>query len=162
MADIINAAPAPTRARSFPASLTSTGTLSGILFGALGLAFIVFGQEYRVGELRSIGPGMFPIAGGWLLFGLGSLVALTSRDANDRVEPVVWRPLIGVLSAVVAFALLVEAAGLAIAGPVLIGGVLIATGQGTLRGGVILSIVLTTFAAIIFPTLLGVPLKVFP
>lgn len=162
MVDIINAEHAPPRARSLAAGLTSTGTLSGILFGALGLAFVVFGQEYRVGELRSMGPGMFPIAGGWLLFILGSLVVLTSRDADDRVEPVVFRPLVGVLSAVVAFALLVETAGLAIAGPVLIGGVLVATGQGTLSGGVILSLVLTTSAALIFPTLLGVPLKVFP
>jgi Tripartite tricarboxylate transporter TctB family. len=161
MADIINHDVAPPRARRLAAGLASTGTLSGIYFGALGLAFIVFGQDYRVGDLRSMGPGMFPIAGGWLLFFLGSLIVITSRD-SERVEPVVWRPLIGVLSAVVAFALLVETIGLAIAGPVLIVGVLIATGQGTMRSAVILSVVLTTVSAIIFPTLLGVPLKVFP
>lgn len=148
--------------RRLPDVLYSTSLLAGLFFASLGLAFIVFGQDYRVGNLRSMGPGMFPIAGGWILVGLGGLIALSHRINADTVEPIVWRPFVGVLAAVVAFALLIDQVGFLIAAPVLIGGGLLATGQGNVRGGIILSIVLTIASVIIFPTLLGVPLKVWP
>jgi hypothetical protein len=143
-------------------ALATTTTIGGGLFAALGLAFIVFGQEYRIGDLRSMGPGMFPIAGGGLLVLLGAAIVLSGKDEAEQVEPVGWRPLVGVLAAVVAFALLVDSVGLIVAGPVLIGGVLIATGQGTWRSGIVLSVVLTAVSSVVFPMLLGVPLRVLP
>ena len=156
----LGAAPpqAQTRLRLQP----SATTLSAAFFVALGLGFVVLGRDYRVGDLRSMGPGMFPTAGGYLLALLGGLTGFSGPGNSDPVEPVVIRPLFGVLASVIAFALLVNQVGLLIAGPVLIGGALLATGQGTLKQGLILSLVLTTTSSVVFPTLLGVPLKVFP
>lgn len=162
MTDSATTASAPLGSSRLRNYVSSTSFLSGAFFGSLGLAFVIFGRDYRVGDLRSMGPGMFPVADGWLLLLLGGVVTLSHREGGERAETVVWRPLVAILASVVAFALLVDGTGLLIAGSVLIGGALIATGQGTLRNGIVLSIVLTTTSSVIFPTLLGVPLKVFP
>ena len=138
------------------------GVVSGSLFIALGLAFIVFGQDYRVGNMTSMGPGMFPIAGGWLLVALGGLIVLSYRLDTETIDPIVLRPLVGILASVTSFALLIDQLGLIFAGPVLIGGALVATGQGSLRSGVVLCVALTAASSLTFPTLLGVPLKVLP
>ena len=149
-------------AKTSPRFQPSTTTLSAFFFVALGLSFVVLGRDYRVGDLRSMGPGMFPIAGGYLLAALGVLIGLFQRGDSEPLEPLVARPLFGVLTAVLAFALLVDRVGFLLAGPILIGGALLATGQGTIRQGIVLSVTLPVASSIIFPGLLGGPLKVFP
>lgn len=88
-----------------------------------GLACIAIGlfvvrhasRHYTVGELARMGPGFFPFVLGWMLAGLGALIAVLSlRRTVQALEPPPWRPraLAAVLAAVVVFALLVERAGL--------------------------------------------------
>ncbi|GAB4398778.1 MAG: tripartite tricarboxylate transporter TctB family protein [Rhodoferax sp.] len=83
---------------------------------AIGLFVVRYaGQHYTVGEMARMGPGFFPVVLGWVLTGLGGLMALLSmRGAVQGVQPPPWRPrvLMAVLAAVVVFALLVERLGL--------------------------------------------------
>ncbi|RYE07764.1 MAG: tripartite tricarboxylate transporter TctB family protein [Hyphomicrobiales bacterium] len=135
---------------------------AALLLVAGGLFFAFFGQEYRTGTLRSMGPGMFPVAGGIILAAIGLLLLLRSLRDSEAAPTIAWRPLGAIIGSVLAFALTVGPFGLIVAGPLLVIGAVLATGQGTFRLALILATTLTTFAIIVFPVLLGVPLKVLP
>lgn len=157
----------PAEKLSVSSSLPSTRTialpvLAGLLLAAFGAAFVYFGLDYRLGTLRSMGPGMFPVAGGALLVLLGLGAAWVGRRSAERIDTVALRPLLATLASVVIFALLIERAGLAIAAPILVGGVVLATGQGSWKFALAIALPLTAAAIIVFPYLLGVPLKVLP
>ncbi|HZY67557.1 MAG TPA: tripartite tricarboxylate transporter TctB family protein [Devosia sp.] len=135
---------------------------TGATFVAAGAFFGFFGLEYRLGSMRSMGPGMLPVAGGVLLLLIGATLLLRRDRASEAVQPFAWRTLSAVLGSVVVFALSVDVLGLAIAAPLLIFGAVIATGQGSIRLFAVLALVLTVGTSLVFPYLLGVPLKVLP
>ncbi len=88
---------------------------AALLFAALGLGGLWFGREYDVGTARDMGPGYFPMLLSWALIGFGLVIGLRAGIARGpHVEPFVWRAVVLVLGAIVAFALLIESAGLAI------------------------------------------------
>ena len=149
------------RIRAATSSGGSAPLLGGLLFVALASGFIWFGLDYKLGTARSMGPGMFPVMGGVLLAALGVALALTALRNSDRVTGIAVVPLLATIGSVALFALLVERTGLAIAAPILIGGVVLATGNSW-KQAVALAIPLTIAAIVIFPVLLGVPLRVLP
>lgn len=159
-ADSLPAAPArsaaATRIRLSPELAT------GLLFLAAGTFFAFFGLDYRVGTMRSMGPGMFPVAGGVILAVLGLVLVLRNYRNTEALPAFAGRTLFAVLGSVVAFALTVDSFGLAVAAPLLIAGAVLATGQGNLKLLLALAIPLTVGTIIVFPYLLGVPLKVLP
>lgn len=140
----------------------STTVAAAVLLFGLGAFFTYFGSAYRIGSLRSMGPGMFPVAGGVLLMIIAVLVPLAARRSAEAIGSISITPLAAILGSVVVFSLLLETLGLALSAPLLIAGALVASGQGTLKTGLLLGIPLTAAAVIAFPILLGVPLKVFP
>lgn len=135
---------------------------AGLLFIAFGAFFGFFGLEYRLGSMRSMGPGMLPVAGGAVLLLLGVALLLRGYRSAEAVPSFAGRTLTAVLGSVVAFALTVDVLGLVVAAPLLIFGAVIATGQGSIKLFAILALVLTAATALVFPYLLGVPLKVLP
>lgn len=139
----------------------SAPLLGGLFFVALATGFIVFGLDYKLGTPRSMGPGMFPVMGGVLLAALGVALALTALRNSERVTGIAVVPLLATIGSVALFALLVERTGLAIAAPILVGGVVLATGNSW-KQAIALAVPLTLAAIVIFPILLGVPLKVLP
>ena len=58
----------------------------GVLFFAIGIAFMVIARNYRLGTAARMGPGFFPTLLGGLLAGLGLLLAVPAivRD-GERV-----------------------------------------------------------------------------
>ena len=89
---------------------------AALLFAALGLGGLWFGREYEVGSARDMGPGYFPVVLSWGLIGFGLVIGLRAAIVRGpRVEPFVWRAVVLILGAIVAFALLIESAGLAVA-----------------------------------------------
>jgi hypothetical protein len=142
--------------------LVSPTVAAGLVFAAAGVFFGVFGLEYRLGSMRSMGPGMLPVAGGALLLVLGVALVLRGSRSSEALPQFAWRTVAAVLGSVVAFALTVDIFGLAVAAPLLILGGVVGTGQGGLKLFAVLALVLTVATAIVFPYLLGVPLKVFP
>lgn len=135
-----------------------------------GLALIVGGAAYTIvtlttlplGTLRQAGPGMFPLGLGGLLVLIGIGVFVPSLFQSEKMPAIGWRPLIAVLAAVAAFALLVGPAGLfvAIIASTIISSLAVA-GMKPLQVA-LLSLFLMVVAWVIFIFILSLPIKVFP
>ena len=89
---------------------------SGILFVAFGCAGLWVGRNYAVGTLVRMGPGFFPMMMSVALTGIGGfLVARSLVVAGEPVERTAFWPQLLILGAIVAFGLLIERIGLAVA-----------------------------------------------
>ncbi len=136
---------------------------AGLLFVAFGAVAIVVARDYPVGRLARMGPGFFPAALGVLLVLLGLiLVARSWSTAEERVQLGALRPVLLVLGAVVAFGLLLEPWGLAVAALALI----VASSLGGRQFRVVevgaLSLALIALAGVLFVRVLGLPIKILP
>jgi hypothetical protein len=135
---------------------------AGLLFLAFGGAVLWFGREYRLGTAVDMGPGYFPALLGGLLVVLGGALVIGgvlaggSRPTIPRV-----RPLVSILAAVVAFGLLIEAAGLVAA-------TIVAVVLGSTAGwrfrlweAALLGVVLAGLVTGVFVYGLGLPFRVW-
>lgn len=86
---------------------------SGMLFAAFGVAALTLGYDLRIGTAARMGPGFVPHAIGWILVGFGALIASKGFLAHaEEIGAIAWRPVILIVLSVVAFALLLQPAGL--------------------------------------------------
>jgi hypothetical protein len=135
---------------------------SGLIFVAIGAAFIVLARQYRLGDLHRMGPAMFPTMVGGLLACLG--LALAARAFvldGPPVERFHARPLGISLLAIVLFGLALQWLGLvpAIVMLVLVGAY--ATREVNPLQTVALAAGMTVFSVFIFVWLLGLPLPLW-
>ena len=85
-----------------------------------GLTLMVGGAAYGLdafatlplGTLRQMGPGMFPVGLGGLLFLIGTGIFVPGLARSETLPTIKLRPLIAVLGAVATFALLIDRFGL--------------------------------------------------
>jgi len=95
---------------------------AGAIFAAIGLAGSVLSTDYRLGSATHMGPGYFPLCLSLLLAALG--IAAAARAVTVRsAEPIGhWPvlPLLFVSAGVVAFGVLIDRKGMALATLVLI------------------------------------------
>jgi hypothetical protein len=90
--------------------------VAGLMFAAFGAAGLWIASEYPRGSALRMGPGYMPVMLSWGLMLLGGIIAIKGMiTAGATLTGWHLRPLILVLTAIVAFALLIEPAGLAIA-----------------------------------------------
>jgi hypothetical protein len=81
----------------------------GILFIAVGIAFVVLASGYRIGTPARMGPGFFPIVLGGILVALGLSLSIPALIRDGEPLPRLGlRPLLTVLVAIV------ESVGLAL------------------------------------------------
>lgn len=115
-----------------------------------------------LGTLRQAGPGMFPLGLGSLLFLIGVGVFVPSLFQSAKMPAIGWRPLIAVLAAVVAFALLIGPAGLfaAILASTIISSLAV-SGMRPLHVA-LLSVFLMVVAWVIFILILSLPINILP
>jgi hypothetical protein len=109
---------------------------SGVMFVAFGVFFAVVARQYDLGTAARMGPAYFPTVLGGLLALLGLYIAftgLTVRSAEGKVQRFHFKPMLLVLGAVVAFALLLRPAGLVVALAVLIFIASLGSGEFRLR-----------------------------
>jgi hypothetical protein len=136
----------------------------GLMLAATGAALGLAAAKYERGLLRNIGPGFFPILIAGVLAALGVVIA--TRRAGDRVESAApvrsMTRLAAVPAAVIAFALLIESAGLVLAAMALVITSSCARAGGRRRDVALLALVLSLLAVLIFVWGLGVPLSVLP
>ncbi len=138
---------------------------SGVLFFALGLAFVGFARDYAMGTASRMGPGYFPTVLGGLLAVLGLVIAVRGLSRGDRrgdVERFHFGPLIVVLGAVLLFGVLLRPAGLVAAALVLIGVSAYASHEFSLREIVPLAVVLVMLVLAVFVWGLGMVIPVWP
>jgi hypothetical protein len=136
---------------------------SGLIFIAIGVAFILLAQQYRLGTLHRMGPGMFPTLVGGLLVLLGAAVALRSLVlAGEPVPRFHLRPLAVSLLAIVLFGVALQWLGLIAAIAVLVVvGAYAARDTRPLENAV-LAAVMILFSVGVFVWLLGLPLRLWP
>lgn len=100
------------------------GFWSGVMFCAIGLAFVVLARNYDFGTARALGPAFFPSALGAILIGLGALISFQGltihAGAEGKVEKFHFGPLLWVLGAIVIYGLILLKAGLMLSMVVLI------------------------------------------
>jgi len=137
--------------------------LSGLLFIVIGAAGLWIALDYPVGTPVRLGTGVFPRILCWGLIGIGGIVlvrGLTTHGAG--LGTWAWRRVILIAAAAVAFALLIEPAGLlaAMIALMVLGGL---AGQGhRLKEFVIFAVAMMLFAYVVFIWGLGMMIKVFP
>jgi hypothetical protein len=135
---------------------------SGILFIAFGCAGLWIGRNYPVGTLVRMGPGFFPLMMSVALIGIGGfLVARSLVVAGEPLERTAFWPQLLILAAIVAFGLLIERVGLAMA-VIAVAAVSGIAAQG-LRWFELLALALTMSAlsVALFVHLLGQPIPVW-
>ena len=137
--------------------------LSGLMFLGWGIAGLCIGHDLPMGSALRMGPGYLPRLLSWGLIVLG--IAIAIRGAIVAGEPIGrwhWRPLVVVSIAVLAFALLLEPAGLVVAtlAIVVVGGL----GGPEFRffESILLAAGLVLGAIVIFVYALKLPLPIWP
>src|SRR5262245_48180744 len=100
--------------------------IAGLMFAAIGGLGLVLGADYIIGSLNSLGPGFLPRLLSWSLIALGTAIAVTGRrkgigppEGGPHVRPDA-RALACVTAGIFAFAILIDSAGLLIAGGALL------------------------------------------
>ena len=131
-----------------------------VAFGAL--AFVLAG-ELTVGTAASMGPGYVPRGLAMIIMVYG--VVLGVRAAFSGREPfpsVAWRPIFFVGAAVAVFAILLPRLGLAVTSFAVVVCAGFAAYDVRLRENALLGVALAVFAVVLFVTVLGLPIPVWP
>lgn len=108
-----------------------------------------------------MGPGMFPMSLGFLLAGLGALIAIPAFFRQGTLPTIDWRPVIFVMAGVLIFALTVTRLGMVPAIILLTFAAVAADTKIGWRGAILLSIALSVIAYLIFRVGLGIVLEPF-
>ena len=117
--------------------------------------------NYDLGSIRTMGPGMFPMAVGYLLAIFGLLTIIPALMRPGAMPEIKWRSLAAILGGIAAFALSIRTIG---AAPAIVLLTLISSRADSrlgIVGALILSILLTVLIVIIFRYALGIPLAMF-
>lgn len=136
---------------------------SGIVFVVIGAAFIVVGWGLPKGTAMNMGPGYIPFASALILVAIG--IACSARSlfrAGEQVEPVVWRPVLLIPLAVVAFGLTSERLGLVVAILLTVGICRLAIPGARLTHTLALGFGLATLCVLLFIYGFGTPVPVWP
>lgn len=131
-----------------------------VAFGAL--AFALAG-ELSVGTAAAMGPGYVPRGLAMIIMVYG--VVLGARAAFSGREPlpsVAWRPIFFVGAAVAVFAILLPTLGLAVTSFAVVVCAGFAAYDVRLRENALLGVALAVFAVVLFVTVLGLPIPVWP
>jgi len=149
--------------RTFQRALGTREFWAGALFSLLGLVFLLYSGQYRIGTPERMGPAFVPGALAALLIVLG--LASAARGFGRRATPLVMgrlRPLAVIVLAVLLFGVLLMPLGLVLATAVL---VLVSTQAGDsfgLRDALALTSLLVIIAAGVFVYGLGVSAPLWP
>ena len=136
---------------------------AGLIFIVVGVAALLIGRDYSLGTTTRMGPGYFPALLGGLLTLLGLIISLRSLlSVGPAVGHIGFRPLVLILASMLAFAGLLEPAGLVIATAALIAIGCLGSVESRARDVIILSIALIAVALGLFVYGLGLPMKIWP
>jgi len=136
--------------------------IGGALLIILGL-FCAFyaANHYNLGRVSSMGPGMFPVVLGYLLAGLGALIAIPAFFREG--PPIVFhlRPFIAISLGLVLFAMGIKWLGMVPAIMMLVVASCMADKKLDLKGMLILATGVTLLAVVIFTFGFGMTLPLF-
>ncbi len=133
------------------------------MFAAWGAAALYFGRSYSIGTANEMGPGYFPTVLGWLLIGIGAIIAVTGLvKSGARLDPTPARAMLFIGGAFLFFAIFVETWGLLITAPICM---LIAAFGGLefrAREQVVVAVFFSIAAAVLFVWALKLSIPLLP
>ena len=137
---------------AFAAFLVATGALAFALAG-----------ELTIGTAAAMGPGYVPrgLALVIMVYGiaLGVRAALSGRQSFPEIA---WRPLLLLSASVALFAILLPLAGLALSSVAVVICAGFAAYDVRVRENAVLGVALAAFAVVLFVTVLGLPIPIWP
>jgi hypothetical protein len=135
----------------------------GLVFVFFGLMALLISRDYPIGTTMHMGPRYFPTIIGSLLTLLGLIIAVRGLSiTGEKIKGWGPRPLVMVLAAVVAFAVMIRPLGLASATLALVAISCLGTAESRIREVVVLYLFLAALAVGLFIYGIGLPLKVWP
>jgi hypothetical protein len=137
---------------------------AGLMFIAFGLWGLAAAYDLDMGTLSEMGPGFFPrvVSGLLILLGIGIMATGFSKNAERLELPWTLRPILMIVIASLAFALLLERAGivLAISANVFIG--VLAGERPSVPALIVLTIALIVASIALFIWALGMQIPIWP
>ena len=138
---------------------------TGLMFLAVGIAGLIIGWNYPMGTAQRPDTGVLPRILSWLLVGTGGLIAvkafLFDGEALD-LKNWAWRPVICVALASIAFALLVDRAGLVVSMVAAMTLTALGTPETRWSEYILFAITMVFIGVAMFIAALGMPIKVWP
>ncbi len=129
---------------------------AGLVFVAIGLAGLYFGQELAFGTSARMGPGYFPTLLSVLIIAIGLIVGFKGMTvAGPPIEPVQLRPITFIIAAIVIFGFLINSIGLALTAIALTILAAYARREVNLTETILLGVGLAAFTVVVFVYVLG-------
>jgi hypothetical protein len=130
---------------------------------ALGAFAFALASELTVGTAAAMGPGYVPRGLALIIMVYGAALGLRAAFSGRQAFPeIAWRPLLLVSAAVALFAVLLPIMGLALTSLVVVVCSGLAAYDVRLRENALLAVALAIFAVLLFVTVLGLPIQVWP
>jgi hypothetical protein len=136
---------------------------TGLLFLAIGLGAYYIGSTYNMGTAQRPGTGVLPRILAWALMGSGLLLTVQALfQEGPKLDAWAWRPLIMITAATIAFAMLIDSAGLVVAMIVSMTLAALGTHETQWKEFALFSVLMLAIGIGIFILGLGMPIKVLP
>src|SRR5438874_13132911 len=88
---------------------------AGLVFLAIGVAGLCFGQDLAFGSSARMGPGYFPTLLSFLIMAIGAVVVFKGVTVEGSpIEPLQLRPIAFILASILVFGFLIDWVGLAL------------------------------------------------
>ncbi len=130
-----------------------------LLVGIGGFMAAYAGTSYSLGAIRQIGPGMFPVALGIILVGLGILLLVPALFRSGEMPSFELLPFLSVVAGIAGFAMAIEPLGLVPSIVILAVVSTLADPRLTILKSLMIAAVLATMCAVIFRYGLGISLQ---
>jgi len=137
---------------------------AGIMYVGIGGFFAGFATNYPMGSAVRMGPAYFPTILGAMLVMLGMILVFRSFFMHGGEPPTKthWRPLLGILGAVLLFAFFIDRAGLIISSLLTMAFCSLGGWDFKWKEQVVNSVIMTAACVGIFYYGLGLPFRLFP
>ena len=136
---------------------------SGLLFVAVGVAGLWLGADYPMGTAQRPGTGVLPRILAWCLIAIGVLLGLRSAFVEGpRLTGWAWRPAVMITVATIAFALLVDRAGLIPTMAVSLTLAALGTPETRWREYLLFLLIMMAIGILVFIKALGMPIPLWP
>ncbi|SMF56376.1 putative tricarboxylic transport membrane protein [Xaviernesmea oryzae] len=139
----------------------SKDLVTGMLFFILGAGALTMALQYRVGSLHAMGPGYFPVLLSCLVGACGLVLmarTLLSSELRHPLEGLRLKPLAIIVTAVLAFAVAIDRLGLVASIALLVAISRLAMRKAGFVEPMLIFVVLTTLAYLVFVVGLNIPL----
>ena len=136
---------------------------TGLLFAVVGGLGLWIGRDYPMGTPVRLGTGVFPMILCWCLLATGAIVIIKGLLSDGpRLTQWAWRPVIMISLATVAFALLIDRAGLVAAMLVSMTLAALGTHETRWREYIVFCVIMLAIGISLFIWGLGMPIRVLP